>query len=77
MEYGYRWTKYRKNKYDALDECEAMILLTEWKEFRSPDFEEMAKRLKNKIIFDGRNQYSKKRLASYGFRYFQIGVKNK
>lgn len=51
-----------------------MILLTEWKEFRSPDFEEMAKRLKNKIIFDGRNQYSQKRLASYGFRYFQIGV---
>jgi UDPglucose 6-dehydrogenase len=66
--------EYMKNKYDALDECEAMILLTEWKEFRSPDFEEMAKRLKNKIIFDGRNQYSKKRLASYGFRYFQIGV---
>jgi UDPglucose 6-dehydrogenase len=67
--------EYMKNKYDALDECEAMILLTEWKEFRSPDFEEIAKRLKNKIIFDGRNQYSKKRLASYGFRYFQIGVK--
>jgi len=66
--------EYVNSKYDALDECEAMILLTEWKEFRSPDFEEMIKRLKNSIIFDGRNQYDKKRVKKMGFEYFQIGV---
>ena len=67
--------EYTNSKYDALDNCEAMILLTEWKEFRSPDFDEITKRLKNQIIFDGRNQYDKKRLESQGFEYFQIGVK--
>jgi UDPglucose 6-dehydrogenase len=59
----------------AFDNAEAMILLTEWKEFRSPDFDEIKKRLKNTVIFDGRNQYNKKRVENYGFEYFQIGVK--
>ena len=67
--------EYVNSKYDALDDASAMILLTEWKEFRSPDFEEIAKRLKEKIIFDGRNQYNKQKLQSMGFEYFQIGVK--
>ncbi len=67
--------EYVNSKYDALDESEAMILLTEWKEFRSPDFEEIAKRLKNSIIFDGRNQYNAKRLKAQGFEYMQIGVR--
>jgi len=67
--------EYVSSKYDALDNAEAMILLTEWKEFRSPDFNEISKRLKSNIIFDGRNQYNKKRLENYGFKYFQIGVK--
>jgi UDPglucose 6-dehydrogenase len=67
--------EYKDSKYDALNNCEAMVLLTEWKEFRSPDFEEISKRLKNKIIFDGRNQYNKKRLEEQGFEYYQIGVK--
>ncbi len=51
-----------------------MILITEWKEFRSPDFEEMKKRLKRAIIFDGRNQYNPKMVKRYGFEYYQIGV---
>lgn len=67
--------EYMNSKYDALDNSDAMVLLTEWKEFRSPDFDEIEKRLKSKIIFDGRNQYDKKRLESSGFEYFQIGVK--
>ena len=67
--------EYSKRKYDALDDSDAMILVTEWKEFRSPDFEEIKLRLKNPIIFDGRNQYDKKRLNDYGFEYHQIGVK--
>jgi len=52
-----------------------MILLTEWKEFRAPDFEELKKQLKHAIIFDGRNQYDSKKLHSNGFEYFQIGKK--
>ncbi len=67
--------EYADSKYDTLDSSEALILLTEWKEFRSPDFQEIAKRLKSSIIFDGRNQYSAKRLKAQGFEYVQIGVK--
>lgn len=66
---------YVSSKYDALDGADAMVLITEWKEFRSPDFDEMAKRLKHKIIFDGRNQYKKAKLEASGFEYFQIGVR--
>jgi len=51
----------------------AQMLVTEWKEFRSPDFDEMARRLKNKIIFDGRNQYNREKLNELGFEYFQVG----
>jgi len=65
---------YFKSKYDALNNADALFLITEWKEFRSPDFEEMKKRLKSPIIFDGRNQYNKEKLESLGFEYYQIGV---
>jgi UDPglucose 6-dehydrogenase len=65
--------KYAENKYDALDKIHALLLLTEWKEFRSPDFDEMSKRMLNKIIFDGRNQYNKEILKEIGFEYHQIG----
>lgn len=68
---------YTTNKYDALNNADAMLLLTEWKEFRSPDFLEITKRLKRNIIFDGRNQYKAETLKSYGFDYYQIGVKIK
>jgi UDPglucose 6-dehydrogenase len=65
--------KYVENKYDVLDKIHALLLLTEWKEFRSPDFDEMSKRMLNKIIFDGRNQYNKEMLKEIGFDYHQIG----
>jgi UDPglucose 6-dehydrogenase len=65
---------YADSKYDALNGAEALILITEWKEFRSPDFDEMAKRLKNRLIFDGRNQYNSEKLKALGFEYQQIGV---
>jgi len=65
--------EYAKNKYDALDNVHSLLLLTEWKEFRSPDFEEMSKRMCNNIIFDGRNQYNKDILREIGFEYHQIG----
>ncbi|WP_415397715.1 UDP-glucose dehydrogenase family protein [Sulfurimonas sp. CS5] len=65
---------YVDGKYDALKDADAVILVTEWQEFRSPDFDEMKKLLKNSIFFDGRNQFSKEKMAKYGFEYFQIGV---
>ncbi len=68
---------YVTSKYTALNDADAMILVTEWKEFRSPDLDEIKKRLKNPIIFDGRNQYNRKEMAKNGFEYYQIGVGNK
>lgn len=66
---------YVDSKYEALKNADALILITEWKEFRQPDFGEIAKQLKQPVIFDGRNQYDKKRLAKIGIEYYQIGVK--
>lgn len=65
---------YVTSKYTALNDADAMILVTEWKEFRSPDMDEIKKRLKNPIIFDGRNQYDARELKKQGFEYYQIGV---
>jgi len=64
---------YAESKYAALKNADALILLTEWKEFRSPDFEELKAQLSNPIIFDGRNQYNAFKLEEKGWEYFQIG----
>lgn len=64
---------YVSSKYDALEDSNALILITEWKEFRSPDFELIKARLNPPIIFDGRNQYNSLNLEEKGFEYFQIG----
>ena len=64
---------YAKNAYDALDGADAMLLLTEWNEFRRPDFERMKDLMKQPIIFDGRNQYEADRMASRGFKYYCVG----
>ena len=64
---------YAESKYAALKNTDALILLTEWKEFRSPDFDELKAQLKNPIIFDGRNQYNAFKLEERGFEYYQIG----
>lgn len=65
---------YVQSKYDALSDADALILITEWKEFRSPDFDEISRRLKSPILFDGRNQYKEEKLRDHGFEYYQIGV---
>lgn len=67
---------YETSKYTALCEADAMILVTEWKEFRSPDFDEMKVRMKAPVIFDGRNQYNAQMLQEQGFEYYQIGCKS-
>ena len=66
--------EYCESKYSTLVDADAMILVTEWKEFRAPDFYEIKQRLKNPVIFDGRNQYDAERLEEQGFEYYQIGV---
>jgi UDPglucose 6-dehydrogenase len=67
---------YCDSKYDALNGADALVLVTEWKEFRSPDFYEIKKRLKTPLIFDGRNQYDAKTLDKIGIEYHMIGVKH-
>jgi len=64
---------YVTSKYDVLKDSDALVLLTEWKEFRSPDFEEIKAQLKTPVIFDGRNQYNAFDLDAKGFEYVQIG----
>ena len=65
--------EYHNSKYEVLKDTDALILLTEWKEFRSPDFEEIKSQLVSPIIFDGRNQYNAFDLEGKGFEYYQIG----
>ena len=67
---------YFNSKYETLKNVDAMIMLTEWKEFRSPDFEELKTQMKNSVIFDGRNQYHNLNLEKKGFEYYQIGKKS-
>lgn len=61
------------NKYDALNGSDALITVTEWREFNSPDFAEIKKRLKKPVLFDGRNLYDTKKMLAEGFDYFAIG----
>ena len=65
---------YLEDKYSALDGVDALILVTEWKEFRSPDFELIKDKMKGNIFIDGRNQFKKEYILSKGLKYFQIGV---
>ncbi|MCF8092920.1 MAG: UDP-glucose/GDP-mannose dehydrogenase family protein [Desulfotignum sp.] len=61
------------DQYQALENADAMILVTEWKTFRRPDFKRMGQLLNQKIIFDGRNQYDPEEVAEFGFEYHGIG----
>ncbi len=65
--------EYSKSSYDALKNADCLLLLTEWNEFRRPDFEKLKSLMKAPIIFDGRNQYDKTRLEARGIKYFSVG----
>ena len=67
---------YFDDKYSALDNVDALILVTEWKEFRSPDFLLMKEKMKGNLFIDGRNQFKLNFIESKGFNYLQIGVKS-
>jgi UDPglucose 6-dehydrogenase len=63
--------------YNALNKSDALLIVTEWPEFRSPEFKELDKRLKNKVIFDGRNIFEAKDMQSIGYTYYCIGINTK
>lgn len=71
---GNEMVEYFDGKYDCLKDCNAMILVTEWKEFRSPDFDKIKDALIDPVIFDGRNQYNAADMHEMGIEYHQIGV---
>lgn len=64
---------YADGNYEALKDADALLLVTEWNQFRNPDFYAIKERLKTPIIFDGRNQYSHNELKKIGFEYYCIG----
>jgi UDPglucose 6-dehydrogenase len=66
---------YHESEYDVLQNADALLIATEWPEYRNPDFDRMATTMKNKIIFDGRNLYSLENVTELGFTYYSIGRK--
>lgn len=64
---------YAKNQYEVLEDADALIIVTEWKNFRNPDFDLMSEKMKEKVIFDGRNLYNLERMQELGFYYNSIG----
>ena len=65
--------EYVKDKYEALDDADALVLLTEWKEFRLPSWTLIKRLMKKPVIFDGRNIYDRKELENEGIEYYAIG----
>jgi UDPglucose 6-dehydrogenase len=61
------------NAYDAVVDCDALVLMTEWKEFVSPDFARISRSMNGNLVFDGRNIWSSSHVTSFGFQYFGVG----
>ena len=64
---------FAKDEYDAADKADALMIMTEWPTFRTPDFEKLSNKLNNKLILDGRNLYDPKVIDRYGFDYYSVG----
>jgi UDPglucose 6-dehydrogenase len=64
---------FSKNPYEAIDQADALLIVTEWPQFRTPDFDRMDSLLKNKVIFDGRNLYETSQMKELGYTYYSIG----
>lgn len=67
--------KFAENQYQALENADALIIATEWNEFRTPDFEKVSTLLKNKLIFDGRNLFDLQQMNDLGYHYESVGRK--
>jgi UDPglucose 6-dehydrogenase len=66
---------FSTGQYEAIKDCDALIIATEWSEFRTPDFEKMSAIMKNKVIFDGRNVFEPHHMKELGFYYESVGRK--
>lgn len=66
---------YATDIYESLNDADALLIVTEWPEFRSPDFDEISKRLKNKVLFDGRNIFDSQDMKKLNYSYYCIGIK--
>jgi len=64
---------YASNQYEALEDADALLIVTEWSVFRSPDFDKVSELLKTKVIFDGRNLFTLDKMKELGFKYVSIG----
>jgi UDPglucose 6-dehydrogenase len=67
--------QFVENQYEALPGCDALLIATEWNEFRTPDFEKMGSLMNNKVIFDGRNVFDLDQMKELGYYYESIGRK--
>jgi UDPglucose 6-dehydrogenase len=67
---------YSKDRYEALIDSDALVVITEWPEFRLLNYKVMEKLMKNKVIFDGRNIYDPSEMKEYGFICYGIGRRN-
>jgi UDPglucose 6-dehydrogenase len=65
--------KLCSNSEEALEGADALLIVTEWREFRSPDFDDIKAKLRAPVIFDGRNLYDPAQMARAGFSYYAIG----
>ena len=65
--------KYAENQYQALEGADALVIATEWSEFRTPDFDLMEQKIENKIVFDGRNLFDVSKMIELGYYYESIG----
>jgi len=65
--------RYSKDSYDALKDADALLIVTEWNEFRNPDFSQVVSLLKNPVIFDGRNLYDPEKIKDLKITYYSIG----
>ncbi len=66
--------RFMTGQYQALEGADALLVATEWNQFRTPDFSRIKKMLKTPVVFDGRNLYSASALSSYGITYFSVGM---
>jgi UDPglucose 6-dehydrogenase len=65
--------RYAESNYDAIDGADALLIITEWKQYRVPDFQRMQELLRQPLVLDGRNLYSPSRMQELGFDYISVG----
>ena len=73
--YGDKIT-YSPTPYDALEGADALAIVTEWNEFRNPDFDTIRQKLRSSVIFDGRNLFNPEKMRELGFHYSGIGLES-